>query len=68
MQYEIEKLTIQLQKMGHEKDHTQDLRKEDFGVLELTQKKVDNQGKVINKICRDVKKVQDLVNALSKEF
>ena len=54
--------------MTHEKEHTLELRNEDFGVLELTQQKVDKQAKVITKICRDVKKVQELVNTLSKEF
>ena len=36
--------------------------------MELTQLKVEKQGRVINKICRDVSKVQDLVNNISKEF
>jgi hypothetical protein len=36
MAFEIEKLTIQLQKVSHEKEQTLELRKEDFGVLELT--------------------------------
>ena len=36
--------------------------------MELTQIKVEKQSRVINKICRDVGKVQDLVNNISKEF
>jgi len=54
--------------MTHEKEHTLELRKEDFRVFELTQQKVDKQAKVITKICRDVKKVEAFVNTLSKEF
>ena len=38
------------------------MRKEDVGALEHTLRKVERQTKVINKICRDVSKVQDLVN------
>ena len=68
LQFEIERVTMKAQKASHEKEATQELRKEDFTALELTQQKVDRQSKVINKICRDVSKVQELVNSISSEF
>lgn len=36
--------------------------------LEHTQAKVNKQAKLINKLCRDVSKVSDLVSNISKEF
>ena len=36
LQFERERLSIQIQKLSHEKEQTSELRKEDFGALELT--------------------------------
>ena len=36
--------------------------------LDASKARVEKQTKVINKICRDVGKVQELVQTLSKEF
>ena len=66
--FELERLNMQLQKVAHEKEHNVELRKEDKGALEVTMQRVEKQTKVINKICRDVSKVQELVNSISKEF
>ena len=68
LRLEMEKITITMQNVKVEKDQTVDLRKEDGIVLEAAQSRVEKQTKVINKICRDVGKVQDLVQTLSKEF
>ena len=66
--FELERLNMQLQKLSHEKEHNVELRKEDKGALEVTMQRVEKQTKVINKICRDVSKVQELVNSISREF
>ena len=65
---EIEGLKRSIQHMRQEKDHTVDLRKEDGVALDAAKNRVEKQTKVINKICRDVGKVQELVHTLSKEF
>ena len=44
------------------------MRKEDGVALDASKARVEKQTKVINKICRDVGKVQELVQTLSKEF
>ena len=44
------------------------MRKEDGVALDAAKTRVEKQTKVINKICRDVGKVQELVQTLSKEF
>ena len=36
LQFELERVTVQAQKAAHEKNATQEMRKEDFGVLEIT--------------------------------
>ena len=64
----MERITITMQNVKMEKDQTVDMRKEDGIMLEAAQSRVEKQTKVINKICRDVSKVQDLVQTLSKEF
>ena len=61
LRLELEKMTITMQNVKIEKDQTVDMRKEDGVVLEAAQSRVEKQTKVINKICRDVSKVQDLV-------
>ena len=68
LRLELERMTITMQNVKIEKDQTVDMRKEDGVVLEAAQSRVEKQTKVINKICRDVSKVQDLVSTLSKEF
>lgn len=68
LKFECERLTLQLQKVNHEKEETLEMRKEDCGAMEALQQKNERQARVINKICRDINKVQELVNSISKEF
>ena len=65
---EVESLKRNIQQMKQEKEQTVDLRKEDGVALDAVKNRVEKQTKVINKICRDVGKVQELVHTLSKEF
>ena len=68
LRYESEKLNLNMHKVQSEKAQTQELRKEDYQILEATQLRVDKQTKVINKICRDIAKVKHLVSTIAKEF
>ena len=68
LRVDVEKAKIGLQQLQTDKEHTVDLRKEDGLALDASRSRVEKQTKVINKICRDVGKVAELVQALSKEF
>ena len=65
LRYESEKLNLNIHKVQSEKAQTQELRKEDYQILEATQLRVDKQTKVINKICRDIAKVKHLVSTIA---
>ena len=68
MAFELERATMNIQRAAQERDQTKDMRKTDTKILEAAQARNDKQARVINKLCRDVSKVADLVTNLGKEF
>ena len=68
LRVDCERLNIRLQQIHKEKEAHVDLRKDDAVAFDASRSRIEKQTKVINKICRDVSKVQDLVLALTKEF